>query len=1064
MSSTDLDITSVTCTKGGSTPSFKVDLSAQGQYSVTLEVPGVHGTSSVSGDHGTWTASSAMSNSTSYSIQAVMGSGGQGHQSQAVPVLFFPPTNVSAAFDGANLVVSWTPPAGKTQPTSSTVKLVNSNGNQSATTKNANSVSMVVHSSLLDGTGWTVTVTPMRSQATGPRSSQASVTQPPPPDQQAPAVASLRVTALTPTQLVVTVSTPVPKTPAAHPYFIAVVDWRATQVTTSPSTAAGTPVMGFYSFDVTLTGQFDASRVYTLSLCQASGADDKTVGTTGLGMELLLAQPQEAQVTVNKADGQWEVTVAVQPPPGPSLPTGALVGLRDATGAPIEGTEVGGSGFANTITRSAIDSGTTAYGAVLRGSDVGPVGATRWPLITSAPTILGVQVDGETIYANWSPVEDSHATGTLLIARSGGAELARGVFQGDCGRLDVPGLAGWDERLLEPELRSGDDDVVLLARRVGLNTTGPSSEPVSPIIGSPSERSARYAASGGPCQLTWEASEASDPSATYAVEILQGDHVVHLDTSAQSPYEVPAEQLNSGGGFSFRVRETQAGSVQVTGPWSREAAILTGTPQGLQVDTDGATLTARFAPVPGATGYRLALVKAGEEQGDPWYTAQPQLRVPLDFAAAGGDTLTVQAVAPDTAGPPASARVFQPGWYPQFETASEGQVQWLNPATASDMAAHEIRIGLPDLFPAPPPTPLPSEAPFSLHQAAAGSAYTYTLTIANDLPWAFTGPAIRGPLYEHYQEFLAKLETAGATPTGVQTVQAAIARSMPQTFAETLLYTYGFTGPGGYVDLVPGMVLRVEYQGYQTLGRTVPCKCYLDGFITSAVAEYTITSDAWSGPPHTALDGFIGLLTAQAGTEVTSPVASDDDREPGAGGLIDTGISQMRQPFLRLVYPSSLDFATGHNHGTPEPWANPVILAAGSLSMLQKATDALRRDNPVTHLNVGTLYFRGRPTLVPQLQVWLDGAPIRVPLGSTVADLLRCRAMNPPAMSLPLSGLQMRRGVAAALVGAPPEYDAGGAVPVRLDWVPAAHSALTALPLLGGDSLTLGAHAVGGAR
>ena len=208
------------------------------------------------------------------------------------------------------------------------------------------------------------------------------------------------------------------------------------------------------------------------------------------------------------------------------------------------------------------------------------------------------------------------------------------------------------------------------------------------------------------------------------------------------------------------------------------------------------------------------------------------------------------------------------------------------------------------------------------------------------MPWTFTADAVRADLYKAYTTFLGELESSKATAFGIQTVQAAIARAMPQTFAETLLYSYGFTGSSGWVDLRPGMVLRVEYESYQTMSAATPDKDMLNGFITSAVAQYQITRSAKTAEGFTALDAFIGLLTGLGGTKVTPPPPPVANKQAGGGGLIDSGYPLMQQAFLRLVYP--LSFLNTTQPGTPSLDLNAVLIAASKLSELDTATRNIR--------------------------------------------------------------------------------------------------------------------------
>jgi hypothetical protein len=196
------------------------------------------------------------------------------------------------------------------------------------------------------------------------------------------------------------------------------------------------------------------------------------------------------------------------------------------------------------------------------------------------------------------------------------------------------------------------------------------------------------------------------------------------------------------------------------------------------------------------------------------------------------------------------------------------------------------------------------------------------------------------------------------------------------------------------------------------------------------------------------------LLTGLGGTKVTPPPVVSY-KQAGGGGLIDSGYPLMQQAFLRLVYP--LSFPNTNQPGTPYPDLNAVLIAASKLSELDTATRNIRSGGKVDTNKIGVLYFRGRTTFAPQIRVWVNDVEQHVPVGTTVGQILAQRAMDPSAVDLPLTGLRLRRGIGPALVGSPAFYDVGAGAAVRLDWAPAGKAALTALPVLGGDRIYLGA-------
>lgn len=1012
----------------------------------------------------------------------------------SVQLLYAPVTNLYAWVDGQVLNVAWSPPFCGLNPTNYLVTIcpdISGAGNpdgyvQTVTESNNGGLGFSINSEVPIAGNWSVTVVPQVVNSSGPAAiynfdptvNQAPSTITGPTQQgggggggggggfdptlpvvaKGPAVTALRVDSLIGNALSVFVTSPVVSGVHAPSDYVAVITWSGIQMAVS----APVPIAGAPSKDGQLELTFAFTdwahpndRRYSLLLMPATAAGVPT-GPGGAGMPLMLETPKTFSAAADLQGDTLTVTARTAPLTGSWPATGLALCLCDDTGAVLARKQ--GDSLVQTLTYTHADPA-VAYqmtAALCHGGGIGLAGDPL-PLITATTTLQTVVIDGvfgagvARLAATWTPVTNASVTGYRLSVDQGGRPLAEAVFAGDTGQLALPADRVWAD--------PGALAVTLLP--LAEKSTGPASPAITPLATVPEQLSAHWTSAGMHCTLVWQLPTALADAATM-IEIRQGETLVKQDTTAAKAesYTVPTGVLNAGGGFSFRLRANLDGAASQTGPWTQSVAILSGAPGTPQVTYDGQTLTVRFAPVAGVTGYRLVLVQDGAEVGQPWYSAEPFAACAVTSDKALGAQVAVQAIGPNGLGPAASAPIFEPGWYPTRANSGGDTTLWLNPADNAAMAAHTITIGLPDLFPTTPqklPIPVP---PFTLAAVTGGQnqCYSYTLTLAGDaaaLPWSFDGSAVRAPLFLAYQEFIKKLEGAGATPFGVQTVRSAIARAMPQTYAETLLYSYGFSADLACVDLTPGMILCAEHAAYQTLGRATPNQTYLNGFIPSASAEYTVAQTVLGSGDFTALDAFIGQLVGLGGTSVAAP-PPDAGRQVGAAGLIDSATAAMCQPFLRLVYPRNFPANDADNAGDPRPGLNAVILAAPSYGLLEQATSALRIDGNALLDSVGALYFRGRSTLRPALRVWLGGAPLTVSLGTTVAGLLAACAMDPSKVPLPLTGLRLRRGVQSALVGLPATYDAGAPWPVRLDWAPHANGALTTLPLLGGDQLELG--------
>lgn len=1051
-------ITSVQCQTGGSNPAFQLIWQPQQGYSGPFSVvvtnsagTAIAGNTSQSGPNGaTWTATQAMNaTSDSYYVQ-VEATGFTAVISDKVPLLFAPITAITTSFDGVMLLVGWTAPASVTPAGSTQILLFTPAGAQATESTVSGFGQMAVGPNLRGSGGdWEVYLTPQFGISSGPQSAAAPVYH------VAPAIQGVRVLGTRAASGVLTnvnlaVDIMIAGANAEETPFVAVLKAGGATVSRSaPFTGSWRQGDGvsICSATVAFAYPMNLAAEFEVAAAQSSATAGTATGPVGVGSPLVLFAPQGVAATVS-AQGANRFVEAVIAPLAGSF--GAPNGSRIAVTGPGGFATVGdlAPGFRQTLLLGSptVGGAYLLYAAEASGNSIGPwtgsasypgdgtPGGQGLPLITSIAALTEIAVGDDGVASlSWSAITDAGLTGYQVSAVTGGAVTASAIFTGMSGSLAAVGT-----------------DVAFSVTGIAGASAGPTSVPAPAIAAAATQLAAAWTSTATQCVLSWHPPEGPAPSA-YKLTIYNGATPVHEATPSAASYSVPAGVLTDASGFSFRVAATAAGPPKLSGPASTAAGIVSAAPDDLAVEYDGSTLRATWSPVPGATGYRAVLLLDGAESGAPWFTAGPATSVPLGFDAAKTYSLAVQATGAGATGPATTAPVFASGLYPRF---AAGTAAALIPATSPSMAAHSIAIGLPQIFvTAPEPALLPSMPPFAL--SVGTSPFSYVLTIAGSadaLPWTFTGDPVRADLYAAYNSFLRELDEASATALGIQTVQEGIARAMPQTFAETLLYSYGFTGATGYADLMPGMVLRVEYESYLTMGSATPNQAELNGFITSAVGEYSIVRSVGGATTFTGLDAFIARLVASGGTAVPQPVILNR-KQAGAGGLIDSGYPLMQQSFLRLVYPRSFPSTT--ETGTPYPEFNAVLLAASKLSDLDAATDNVRKGSPAGG-GIGVLYFRGRTTLVPQIRIIVDGAEQYAPLGTTVGDILAERAMEPSTVGVALTGIMLVRGIGAALVGSPPAYDVGGGAKVRLDWAPSAAAALLALPLLGGDRIRLG--------
>ena len=353
------------------------------------------------------------------------------------------------------------------------------------------------------------------------------------------------------------------------------------------------------------------------------------------------------------------------------------------------------------------------------------------------------------------------------------------------------------------------------------------------------------------------------------------------------------------------------------------------------------------------------------------------------------------------------------------------------------------------------PVQYPSSSPvFSLTANPAANSnsaqYPYTLTIDSS---AWNAKAIRASVQTAYIEFLKAAEKAGVSPWGISVIQEAIARHMPQTFAETLYYNYGLDLAKGYADLRPGMVLRVmpsDFMAVPGYDRNGNAMNYLNGYTNSAPLDYDINSYyAHDSNWLLGFDAFISQLVAGGALTVNAPPTRLAPNVGGIAEAADLYSPLFLQPFYRLFFPTTLLTPTGP--GSTEPSSQFNLAAAASYSDLDKTTNTAANN----------AYFRGRAVIKLCIRVTVNGNESVVPIGTTVAHILERAGRMPPKSAIRIEGLSLERAIGQSDSFGNASCQAGRSYAVRFD-----SQALTAygngqsaldLPLLHGDILTFGA-------
>jgi hypothetical protein len=285
-------------------------------------------------------------------------------------------------------------------------------------------------------------------------------------------------------------------------------------------------------------------------------------------------------------------------------------------------------------------------------------------------------------------------------------------------------------------------------------------------------------------------------------------------------------------------------------------------------------------------------------------------------------------------------------------------------------------------------------------------------------------------------------------PGGAAIITNWLAGALPLRMDEVLPYYYGFTPGGNYVDLQPGMRLRIDTGAYQY----VATGSTLNAFTAQGQVYATVARDS---NQQLYFDPYLNGLNVS----LTQTVP------PQIGNILDLTASGSRR-YFRLFYPSPMNNPTIAWKG-PGLGQNVTLIGADTASDLANATKSYLATRACTAAQKGNqpiicAYFTGRTTVVPEIPVNLMGRLTYVPLGTTVQNLLDIYNVMPPDFATQqLSNFAFYR-VGADTMSITPAYGQKQVLfsppPPLTQYVPdpASGGVLTQwdLPLVKGDSLS----------
>ncbi len=351
---------------------------------------------------------------------------------------------------------------------------------------------------------------------------------------------------------------------------------------------------------------------------------------------------------------------------------------------------------------------------------------------------------------------------------------------------------------------------------------------------------------------------------------------------------------------------------------------------------------------------------------------------------------------------PKAITVEKPDMRYFFSVAGPSCIAYIFRADASDPTHHNITLYLPDIF-AAEPSDLGgvSVDPFMV-KTTGNENIPYVITISKDsIAWKFDTDGIRSDLRDKYVQFLKNLETSGLQPGALELVRHIIARGIPLTFTETLYYTYGFSPADRYINVQPGMRLRIDYQAHQIIGPDKSDR-YLNGYVGTSSGYHNVgsfTDDVYN-IVKVGADSFLNWLNFTA-----------DSNEGGAGGIMDITGNVYRRPYFRLFYPPT--FASSDSNGSVGFSCNVTLVGANTYAKLEEATEKAKAGGNFNVSGVISTFFRGRVTIVPEILCFIQNSPLYVPVGTTVRQLIEQVAAVPLAEKIAVSKFTLTRSAAS---------------------------------------------------
>lgn len=269
----------------------------------------------------------------------------------------------------------------------------------------------------------------------------------------------------------------------------------------------------------------------------------------------------------------------------------------------------------------------------------------------------------------------------------------------------------------------------------------------------------------------------------------------------------------------------------------------------------------------------------------------------------------------------------------------------------------------------------------ALVSVAAASVYSQDKTTRDQMLAAF----------KQFREQVEALEvpatstSGGLLPGAATTLLNRVALALPLRLNEVLTYLYNFDPGNQYVDLQPGVGLRIEWAGYQYCD---PPGGPAYGFNSFANTGSSLLRVDQRPDLTLTLDAFAGLFAPGYNTTpaATCPIL--------AAGPMDLNLSGNDRRHLRIIFPTTIAGSGSLDNGGTQQQLSSWIVGADTFADLEAATTDILNggtgcgkqasgNNPIVSIS-----FTSRVMLIPEISVRFNGTPLVIPLGTTIRNLI----------------------------------------------------------------------------